>query len=220
MSPRMGWPVSLAVAVGVMTVAVPASAQQGEWRVGGRLLSVNTDANTEPLTVSESRIVFDSSWTAEFDATYMVGNYWGLEWMVTTAPHDLAAVEGTLDGLDVGEVWVAETTLTLQYHIPVWGKWRPYAGLGIGGAYLHSSKTTDEARAADIRKVESDFMSGGVAQVGVAYRHGNRWLFSFDIKYGAFSGDVKVKDSDGTTTDKLETDLDPWLIGLGAAFRF
>ncbi len=206
--------------VSSLAAAPSATAQQGEWRIGGRLLSINTDAATEPVADAGSAIVFDASWSLDFDATYMVGANWGLEWMLTTTPYDLEASGGAVAGLDVGETWVAQSTITLNYHIPLWGKWKPYVGGGLGLGFLHSSATSDAAEALDIHEIRSDLLAGAVGQLGVTYRAGQSWILSFDVKYSGASGDVKLENSAGDTVYSLATDLDSWLVGLGAAYRF
>lgn len=217
-----GWPWSIAVAatVGLLGLAQPVQAQQGEWRLGWRVLAVETDTETPSLAESGSRIAFDSAWTVELDTVYMLDADWGIEWMVTTAPHDLQGAGGDLHGLDIGEVWVARSTITLNYHVPLWGSWRPYLGLGIGTGYLHSSDVTDQAKSAGISKVKSNLLSGVAGQLGVSYRHGRNWIFTLDFKYSDTSGDVKIQDGSGHTMNALDTDFNPWLIGLGAAYRF
>lgn len=206
--------------VGLLAIAPPATAQQGEWRIGGRLLSINTDAATEDVAESGSEITFDASWSLDLNATYMVGTNWGIEWMLTTAPYDLEASGGEVAGLDVGETWVAQSTFTLAYHIPLWGKWKPYVGGGFGLGYLHSATTTDAAEALDIHDIRSDLLAGVVGQVGVTYRAGRSWMLNFDVKYNGASGDVDLEDTAGDTVYTLKTDLDTWLVGIGAAYRF
>jgi outer membrane protein W len=206
--------------VGSLAIAPSVTAQQGEWRIGGRLLSINTDAATEPIGEAGSEIIFDASWSLDFDATYMVGTDWGLEWMLTTAPYDLEASGGEVEGLDVGETWVAQSTFTLKYHIPLWGKWKPYVGGGLGLGYLHSSATSDAAEALGVHEIRSDLLAGAVGQIGVSYRAGQSWILNFDVKYNGASGDVELEDAAGDTLYSLATDLDSWLVGIGAAYRF
>jgi outer membrane protein len=140
--------------------------------------------------------------------------------MITASRHEIDSGGGTLDGLDLGRLWIAESTLTLKYHLPLWSKWSPYAGLGVGGAYVFDSSVSDAAREVGVYRVRSDLMSGAVLQVGVSYRHGSHWILSADIKYAGLSGDVRIKDQADATTYRLDTDLDPWLVGIGAALRF
>lgn len=213
---RATCPVAAGLLAAGLLLALPAAAQQGEWRLGGRGLSVKTDETIEPLAVLDCRLAFDDSWTIELDATYMLDHQLGLEWTITSAPHNLTAVGGVWDRLEVGEVWIAQSTLTIAYEVPLWGRWRPYLGLGVGGAYLHSSDIT----APGIRSIDSDLIAGAVGRIGVAYRYENRWILTLDLRYGRYSGEVRIEASDGTTSDRLATDLEPMLIGLGVAYRF
>jgi outer membrane protein W len=208
------------IIAGILMITNAAEAQQGEWRVGGRLLYVSMGAETDPLLDTGSRVEFDSSWTAEFDATYMLGTAWGMEFMLTTAPHDVAAVGGALDGFDIGEVWMAESTVTINYHVQLWGKWKPYVGAGLGMAYLHSSNLTAGTEAIGVDDIRSDLLAGIAGQIGITHRYNRYWMFSFDIKYNAASGDIRFTDDDGSTTERVGTDVNSWLVGLGAAVRF
>lgn len=219
--PRPGRTVAVAaIVVLILAITQTVEAQQGEWRLGGRLLNIDIGAESQELDDSGSRVVVDGSWTVDFDATYMLGTNWGMEFMITAAPHDLRATGGDLNGLDMGSVWIGEATITVKYHIPLWGKWKPYVGGGLGTAYMFSSDMTSGAEAVGISKVESDLMAGAAGQVGVNYRHSRQWMFNFDVKYNAASGDVEVTNSAGETSDEVSTDLNAWIIGLGAVVRF
>ena len=210
----------IAVAAALLATTVTARAQTGAWRIGGRLLAVSTDAETPSFGSARSAIRFDDAWPAGLDVTTMVADQWAVSMMLTTTPHDLAAASGDLAGLDLGETWIAQSTLTLQYHVPLWGPWSPYVGAGVGLAWLHSSDTSDAAAAAGIAELRSDVLTGIAAQVGVTYRASRRWMLSADITYSGAKGQVRVVDADGATTVRLDTPFEPWLVGVGAAYRF
>lgn len=200
--------------------AAPVGAQeQGEWRAGGRLISIDVDAISQPLFDTESTIGVDSRVSLEYDMTYMLGENWGMEWMITAAPHDTRIVSGVFNGLDLGSVWIGETTLTFQYVIPVRGRWRPYVGAGVGLGYFLYSDTTSAAEAIGVDKVKSNLGWGPVGQVGLAHRLNRAWILSLDLKWIDMPIDVKLDGHEGTI-DEVEMDLDPLIIGLGAAFRF
>jgi outer membrane protein len=212
---------ALAGLIAVAVVAAPtADAQQGELRVGGRLVRMETDTTTDVVLDTGSVIAFDTTWSLDFDITWMAGHDWGLEWMVTTAPNNLCVFGGEYAGLDVGDVWIAESTLTLQYYIPMWGRWRPYIGLGAGFGIFHNADTTDDAQQIGVHDITSDLGVGVAAQAGLSHRLDEAWVVSLDIKYIDLPIDVRLKGPDGATRDRLEADLDPLIIGLGAAIRF
>ena len=93
-------------------------------------------------------------------------------------------------------------------------------GGGLGLGYLHSTTTTDAAEALDIHDIRSDLLAGAVGQIGVTYRAGPSWMLNFDVKYNGASGDVELEDAAGDAVYTLKTDLDSWLVGIGAAYRF
>jgi outer membrane protein len=212
--------IGVAVAAALLATAGTARAQAGEWRIGGRVLAVSTDARTPPFGGAGSAVRFDNAWSAALDVTTVVADQWAVSMMLTTAPHDLQAGGGGLAGLDLGETWVAQSTVTLQYHVPLWGPWSPYVGAGLGLAWLHSSDTSAAAAAAGIAELRSDVLSGVAVQAGVTYRASGRWLLSADITYSGAQGEVRVVDADGATTARLDTPFEPWLVGVGAAYRF
>jgi outer membrane protein len=193
--------------------------QQGEWHVGGRAIFIDTDALSEPVLDSGSSLAVDSTLSLELDATYMLGHNWGLELMATAAPHDLSAYSGEYDGLDVGTVWIAETTLTVRYIVPLFGSWRPYLGAGIAGTFFFESDTTSEAGDLGLDSIESNFGYGFVGQVGLLHRYGDNWILTLDLKWLDLPVDVDLESS-GPQLDTVEMDLDPLIVGIGAAYRF
>jgi outer membrane protein len=211
--------------VGVAILAVVAGAglaeaqQQGEWHVGGRAIFIDTDAHSEPVLDTGASVAVESAFSLEFDATYLLGHNWGLELMATAAPHDLSAYSGEYDGLDLGSVWIAESTVTLRYIVPLFGSWRPYLGAGVAGAYFFESDTSDEAGALGIDSVESNFGWGWLGQVGLLHRFSDRWIFTVDVKWLDLPIEVDLESS-GPPLDTVELDLDPVIVGLGAAYRF
>ena len=200
--------------------AAPAGAQeQGEWRFGGRLIHIDVDSVSQPLFDTESKIGVESSTSLEFDATYMLGENWGLEWMITAAPHDAAVVDGVFNGLDLGSLWIAETTITIHYMIPLRGRWRPYIGGGAAAAYSVYSDITSAAESIGIDDITSNLGWGPVGQVGLAHRLNRSWILSLDVKWIDLPIDVRLEGVEGDR-ETVEMDLDPIVIGFGGAYRF
>jgi outer membrane protein len=217
---RSSWLIaSLALAAVIGPAGLAEAQQRGEWHLGARAVLVDIDAHSEPVLGSGSQLAVDSAPSLELDATYMLGHDWGLELMATAANHDLSGYSGPHDGLDVGSVWIAESTLTLRYMVPLFGSFRPYLGAGVAGAYFFESDTTDEAAALGIDSVESDFGYGFVGQIGLLHRFNDRWIFTLDLKWIDLPIEVDLESS-GPPLDTVETDLDPVIVGIGAAYRF
>ena len=58
---------------------------------------------------------------------------------------------------------------------------------------------------------------GGALQVGADYMVNKNWSLNLDVKYVWMDTDVRLT-STGATLGSL--DIDPWLIGIGARYRF
>jgi outer membrane protein len=209
----------LLVACLALPAAVPAQTT-GDWALGGRVVAIFTDATTAEVPGTGARIAIDGAASAAIDATTWITDHWSLEVMLTTASHDLTGVGGATDGLDVGRVWASQSTIILQYRFPLWSAWQPYVGLGLGLAYLHSSDMKGEIESLGIERLRSDLLTGVAVQAGVAYRHSRRWIFSLDVKYTGAGGEVRLKGPSDATLSSLDLDLEPWIVGLGAAYRF
>ncbi len=199
--------------------AAAGAQEQGTWRYGFRAIYVGIDATSEPLFDSDSTIGIDSSLFVEYDMTYMLGQNWGLEWMITASPHDAQVESGVYDGLDLGSLWIAETTVTFNYMLPFWNKWKPYLGAGGAAAYFFGSDPSSAAEAIGVDKVKSNVAWGWVGQVGLAYRLNQSWIVSLDLKWIDMPMDVSLEGQNGEV-EKVGMDLDPLIIGLGGAVRF
>jgi len=214
------WAVPLAAVLALAVPTVARAQQQGDWHLGGRLISIDLDdARSEPVNQTPSRVTFDSAASLELDATYLLGHSWGLELAVTTANHDAGLIAGELSGSTLGSVWIAQSTLTLRYMIPLWGRWRPYVGAGIGAAYLHNFDASSESADIGVTSLSSNVGVGFVGQIGLLHRLDQSWFLTLDLKWSQLPIDLDVKGALGTI-DTVETDLDPVTIGLGAAYRF
>lgn len=213
------WMGCLVLALVMLGPGLAEAQQQGDWHLGGRLIYVDIDARSEPAFDTGSRVTVGTGTSIELDGTYLLSNNLGLEFMITSANHDLGAIAGDFDGLDLGSVWIAESTLTLRYIIPLYGRWRPYVGAGVGAAFLHDSDASDESVALGIDSIQSNVGVGFVGQIGLMHRLNQSWFLTLDLKWSQLAIDVKLKGS-GTTLDTVETDLDPVIIGLGGAYRF
>jgi len=211
--------IAAGVLLTVLWAGTAGAQEQGTWRYGFRVIDIGIDANSDPILDSDSTISIDSSIFAEYDMTYMLGQNWGVEWMITASPHDVEVKSGIYDGLDLGSLWIAETTVTFNYMLPFWNRWRPYLGAGVSAAYFFGSDSSSAAEAIGVDKVKSDLGWGFVGQVGLAYRLNRSWILSLDVKWIDMPMDVELDGQDGSVVETT-MDLDPLIIGLGGAVRF
>jgi outer membrane protein len=114
--------------------------------------------------------------------------------------------------VDLGDVKLLPPTLTLQYHLIPDGKFRPYIGAGVNYTVFFDDDP------GDARSIDYDNAFGFALQAGVDVGINEHWAINFDVKKIWLDTDVSVK-ALGTTV-KTEVDIDPWLFGIGLAYRF
>jgi outer membrane protein len=114
--------------------------------------------------------------------------------------------------IDLGDVKLLPPTLTLQYHFIPDGKFRPYIGAGVNYTVFFDDDPGDAT------SIDYDNAFGFALQAGVDIGINEHWAINFDVKKIWLSTDVSVRAL--ATNVKTEVDIDPWLFGIGLAYRF
>ena len=203
-------------------VALPSAAAAGEsfWRV--RAIYISPDDSSTLIGDTGSQVSVDSALAPEIDFTWMLERHWGIELVLATARHDLAAKGGALDGADLGSVWLLPPTVTVQYHFLPDGAARPYIGFGVTLATFYKYETSQTLR--DLGVSNLDFSDGFnvAAQLGIDFDVSPNWFLNFDLKYIKASTNVEIKLAGvpGGTLDTVGVDIDPWIAGIGIGHRF
>jgi len=194
-------PLVAAAAIAAIVAPGLAAAQSSPWMIGVRALGIYPDASS-----SISGLDVKEQWTGEVDFTYFFNKNVAVELIAGWAKHEV-----TLNGASLGKVGVLPPTLTLQYHFTDLGAWKPYVGGGINYTYFYE---TDLAN--DTLEIK-DNSWGGALQGGVDYMLDKNWSVNLDVKYIWMDTEVKVK----ATGAKLgDLDINPWVFGIGARYRF
>lgn len=118
----------LAALIGTLSVA-PALAEEGNWMVRGRVLSMQLDNqnSTTSLVLAVGKVQAEDKVFPEVDITYFFTKNIAVE-LILTYPqkHDV-----TLGGSKIGDVKHLPPVLSVQYHFIPDGKIRPYVGVGV-----------------------------------------------------------------------------------------
>ena len=207
------------VLMGSLAAAGTAAAQTVEWRYGGRLLYLSTDATSDELGDTGYHFDVGSSLGLEFDAAVMFSNSFAAEFSIGGAAPRLKAVGGDCcPTIDAGRLWLVPLTATAQYHPQIYGPWYPYVGLGITWIVpLYS--LSDDLRAAGLNDVDFEGSLGLAAQAGFNYQMDNRWYLNFDLKYLGASLEARAK-TDEEDIPTVTLDINPFVIGLGVGYKF
>ena len=191
-----------------------ASAQTGEspWLIRARLLGVVPDDDSSTITVIGGKAEVDDSITADVDFSYFFSDNVAAELTLAVAEHDVKATNTSVGNIDLGDVKLLPPTLTLQYHFIPDGKFRPYAGAGVNYTVFFDDDPGDATG------IDYDDSFGYALQAGIDVGINKNWAVNFDVKKIWLDTDVSVK-ALGTTV-KTDVDIDPWLFGVGLAYRF
>jgi outer membrane protein len=180
-------------------------ADKERWIVRLRAIDVQPD---ESSTVSglAANVKADNQIVPELDFTYFLTDHIGAELILATTKHDMS----TDTGIDLGSVWIVPPHLNLQYHFNPEGTFRPYAGGGLGYMYYYNE---DSGAVSDISYKSG--MSYSV-QAGFDYGIDEHWAFNADMKKAFHNTHASI--NGGAIT--ADVDLDPWIFGIGVAYRF
>jgi len=197
------------------TFSMNASAQHydGIWdkdrfQLRGRVIGIIADGdgneNVTGLATDVNHAV-----VPEFDVTYFITPNIAAELIAATANHKVSA-----GGQELGDTWILPPTLTVQYHFQPEEKFSPYVGAGINYSLFYGEDDT-----APFSDLDVDGGFGFALQAGFDYWLNENWGFNMDVKYIDLQVDVDVN-SGATALSADDVDLDPWVVGVGASYRF
>mgnify|MGYP000566124720 CR=1 FL=1 len=191
--------------------ATPAFADQGDWLIRLRALSVapNEDATITPIG---GNVDIDSSVVPELDISYFFTDNIAAELILGVTPHDVMAVNTAAGNVDLGNVWLLPPTLTFQYHFNPDGAFRPYVGAGVNYTVFFGDDLPTGGVATTINYDNSFGLAG---QIGADFDVNETWFMNVDLKYIDINTDVTINNA--ITAD---VDIDPWVFGIGFGRRF
>ncbi|MCR9221027.1 MAG: outer membrane beta-barrel protein [Alphaproteobacteria bacterium] len=155
-----------------------------------------------------------NEYVPEIDISYFLTDNLALELIAATTKHDMTVEGSTLGDVDLGEVGVLPPTLTLQYHPLPDARFSPYVGAGLNYTFFYDEEAPgpgDTVQSIDYRNGV-----GYALQAGLDYALDGAWSLNADVKKIFLNTDVELN---GGAID-ADVDLDPWVFGLGAGYRF
>jgi len=206
----------LFVSVCFMSTVLPLTAMaeggKSPWLMRARLLGVMPDDSSSDITVIGGKAEVDNSVTVDLDFAYFITQNFAAELTLTVAKNDVSATKTAVGDIDLGHVYLLPPTLTAQYHFLPDGKFRPYVGAGINYTVFFN------ADAGGANDIDYDNAFGYAIQAGFDIGLDDHWALNFDVKKLWLSTDVSVHALGTVVT--TDVDIDPWLFGMGIAYRF
>ncbi len=175
-----------------------------------RARAINVMPDESSSTNIGGRVTADDAFTPEVDFTYFFTDHIAAELIAATSKHDMGAKNTTLGNLDLGDVWALPPTLTAQYHFNPHGQLRPYVGAGLGYIVWYDEDP------GQVVNIDYDNNIAYALQAGIDIGLDEHWAINADVKKLWHNVDVSIN-SGAVTAD---VDLDPWIFGVGVAYRF
>jgi outer membrane protein len=189
-----------------------------EWDASERFLlrarAISVMPEEDSTTTLGGSVTAGDQVVPELDLTYFLTDHWGLELIAAVTPHEMGVINSGAGNVDLDDVWLLPPTLTAQYHFNPHGDYRPYAGAGFGYIWYF-----DESNGA-VGDVEYDDGISYVLQAGMDIAIDDAWAFNVDVKKLFHQTDVTLKNNAGGVIGTADVDLDPWIVGVGLAYRF
>ena len=175
-----------------------------------RLRAINVDTDVDSSTSIGGNVTASITTVPELDISYFWTDHIATELILAVTPHDMGATGTALGELDLGDVWLLPPTLTLQYHFLPENKFRPYVGAGVNYTVFFSEDS------GGVAAIDYEDNFGYDLQAGFDYEINEHLAFNMDIKKVYLNTDVDI--NGGAVT--ADVDLDPWIYGVGLAYRF
>lgn len=204
---------ALMLTVASVAMAAPAMAKdlgdsylsKERFQIRARVIGVAPDDDSSVNIGGETNV--STEVVPEVDLTYFITENIAAELIAATAKHSISHSAAG----DLGDAWILPPTLTLQYHFTPDSKFSPYVGAGINYSYFYNE---DANPAFTDLEVEGGF--GTALQVGADYWLNENWGLNADVKKLFLNIDGKLNNG----AVRADIDLDPWIIGAGASYRF
>jgi outer membrane protein len=203
--------IPIVVIVGLVTSAPVFAKDKGDILIRLRALSFNPDVDGTTDQFAGSANV-DSTVIPELDISYFFTDNIAAELILATTKNRVKVDNSTLGDLNLGTVRLLPPTLSLQYHFLPKGRFSPYVGAGINGTFFY-----DVDAGSQFTDVDYTHTLGYAFQAGLDAKINDKWSVNLDVKKFFIDTDITVS---GGTATAPDTDLDPWVIGVGFGFAF
>lgn len=170
--------------------------------------SVNPKGDNGTLAGADANV--DSDWGLTGSLAYGFNDHWSAElWTgLSKFKHTVS-----LDGLgDVANVEHRPTTLTVNYHFLPEGKFNPYVGLGYGWVDVGGEEAVGALAGTTVRAGNAN---GLTYTLGADVALTDNVFLRGSIRRLDFDSDVTVNGAAVGTAN-----VDPWVYGLSAGFKF
>ena len=187
----------------------PAQAQDdGAWQFRLRGVAIVPDESAE-IDPINGDVEIDDAIVPELDISYLFSPNVSAELVLTTAKHDVTAVDTDAGDVDLGSIWLLPPTLLVQYRFAPEAMVRPYLGAGVNLTVFYN----EDVPGTVVTDADYDTAIGFALQGGADIPLGEegKWFVNLDIKKLFLSTDVALNGG----TINADVDVNPWVFGAG-----
>ncbi len=178
-----------------------------------RGIAVSPDETLDANGVAGEDADISTAYVPEIDFTYFFTDNLAVELIAATARHEVDGT-GSLNGVDLGELYLLPPTLTAQYHITqIDPAFKPYFGAGINYTLFYNED------GGDVEQIDYDNAFGFALQAGIDIRVADGFYLNADVKKIFLETEWEIRD-DALGNVKGDVEIDPWIFGVGAGYRF
>lgn len=180
-------------------------ADKDRWIMRLRFIQVQPDESST-VTGLSTDVKAGNAFVPELDFTYFFTDHIAAELILATSQHSMSTTSGT----DLGDVWILPPQITMQYHFNPEGTFRPYAGAGLGYMIYYGEDS------GGVNNITYDDGVSYTLQAGADYGLDENWALNVDVKKLFHNTNVSINNG----AIRADVDLDPWIFGVGVAYRF
>lgn len=184
-------------------LAAPALAQsQGDWLLGIGVANVNPKSANG--TIAGAAATVDDDTQLSLTAEYFLRDNLGIELLAATPfEHEIR-----LGGAVAGTTKHLPPTLSVNYHFPTKGAFKPFVGLGV-------NYTTFFEESSPLGVLKLDDSVGLAATIGAMWQISDRGALRMDVRYIDISTDATLNGAPIGTAD-----INPVVVGVSYVHRF
>ena len=189
--------------IALAALAGPAAAQsRGDWTLGIGIINVNPKSDNG--SVAGAATTIDDSTQLSLTGEYFIRDNLGIEILAATPfEHDIS-----LGGAFAGSTKQLPPTISVNYHFPTRGNFKPFVGLGL-------NYTTFFEESSPLGDLKLDDSFGLAASIGADWQISERGALRMNIRYMDISTDATLN---GTAIGTAE--IDPVTLGVSYVHRF
>ena len=212
------------LAIGALSAAAPAFAQEDIVQVGGVFFDIHSSATDAqgPLTPPGANLKVGNATTLGFTYLHMFDDHFGGAFLLGVPPTNDVDGKGALAPLGkISSVKSESPTFMAEYFFNQKNDtWRPYVGAGINFTKFTDAKATGSLNAAlgGPTSISLENSTGLALQVGVHYNINQNWLLDANL----VKADVKSKQTSTTGfIQRTQTiDFNPLVYSFNVGYRF